>query len=472
MPSAVRHAAQRRSVARASAQSDESRESEDLREQSNSLEQTEASREQAEERLVAHDQFLEDVPADAFDATPDEIRDRNTGKEIPDITEMPVISSMPAFSAGAASIPPLPAAASPSPASPAVAEPSASPASSAAEQGPNAAQDSQEDRQEDDQIFAAPDSFPAGVTSVPAYPHGRPDLSAQPAREFAALAPSNNLSRLPSVTAVFAPVITGTNPTGAAAASAPPKVPLAPLKRVQGKFNPLADLPVYLVVFLGGFVGTALRYLLWLAMPAPASSRGLLIAFHPATFIANMIATFGFAMLSSYISQAIWIRRRSRQLISRGVGMGLCGGFSTLSAMMVEDITAMHNSSIGGLLLYTLMTFICGLAVAWLGSALGLRLTARRAAQAITEIDIDNAPKPAIGVRVPADPAVAGHSAAESAQHAVAADPGAPATDVTDASGQLSALPAGAGTGAVPGEPDPTTDEIPLVADPLTGEVH
>ncbi|WP_368087496.1 CrcB family protein, partial [Bifidobacterium bifidum] len=111
-------------------------------------------------------------------------------------------------------------------------------------------------------------------------------------------------------------------PTGLAAAVAPPSIPLAPAKRVQAKFNPLADGMLYLVVFVGGFFGTAIRYGLSLLLPNPAAPSGLLHSFHTATFIANMLACFIFAALSTYMSQAAWIRKRIRQLVSRGVGMG------------------------------------------------------------------------------------------------------------------------------------------------------
>lgn len=226
------------------------------------------------------------------------------------------------------------------------------------------------------------------------------------------------------------------HPTGAAAARKPPSVPLAPMKRMQARFNPLANGMIYLVVFLGGCVGTALRYGLWLVLPYPGSDSPLWMAFHPATFIANMIACFVFALLTSYMSQAIWIRKHVRQLASRGIGMGMCGGFSTLSAMMVEDITALHNSGYLSFIVYTVITFLVGIVVAWFGSWLGLKLTSVRAASLAVADALRHReqPKPAIGVRVPVEDA------------------------------PLDAMPVG--------DPNPKTDEIPIVhADPLTGEV-
>ena len=172
-------------------------------------------------------------------------------------------------------------------------------------------------------------------------------------------------------------------PTGLAAAVAPPSIPLAPAKRVQAKFNPLADGMLYLVVFVGGFFGTAIRYGLSLLLPNPAAPSGLLHSFHTATFIANMLACFIFAALSTYMSQAAWIRKRIRQLVSRGVGMGMCGGFSTLSAMMIEDLNSLRAENIVGFVTYTLLSFICGLIIAWLGTMLGLALSRKREAHVV-----------------------------------------------------------------------------------------
>lgn len=174
-------------------------------------------------------------------------------------------------------------------------------------------------------------------------------------------------------------------PTGAAAAPTPPQIPLAPIKRVQARFNPLADGMIYLVVFVGGCVGTGMRYGLGLAMPGAFAESGFWSAFHPATFTANMLACFIFALLTSYVSQATWIRKRTRQLTSRGVGMGMCGGFSTLSAMAVEGLLALQDGHYMGFAFYWAASFVGGLVVSWIGAVLGLRMSSRRAARAVAE---------------------------------------------------------------------------------------
>ena len=124
------------------------------------------------------------------------------------------------------------------------------------------------------------------------------------------------------------------------------------------------------------------------------------MAFPPATLIANLCACFIFAVLVSYMSQAVWVKKRTRQLANGGFGMGMCGGFSTLSAMMVEDITSLHSHSYLGFFLYTLFTFVAAFAIAWFGSWLGLRLARKRTGMHVRE-RMETVRKPAIGVRVP-----------------------------------------------------------------------
>lgn len=76
-----------------------------------------------------------------------------------------------------------------------------------------------------------PQAKPAAFTAQPKEPGlSTQEMSEVHARSYAAAIP---------------------HPTGAAAAEQPPQIPLAPVKRVQAQFNPLADLLLYLVVLAG-----------------------------------------------------------------------------------------------------------------------------------------------------------------------------------------------------------------------------
>ncbi len=161
-------------------------------------------------------------------------------------------------------------------------------------------------------------------------------------------------------------------PSGAAASKHPPQIPLAPMKRMQARFNPLADGLMYLVVFVGGFVGVGFRRATDLLLPSVNGSP-----FVVGTFVSNMLACFLFAMLTEYMATASWLRRRVRQVVSRGVGLGLLGGLSTMSGVMLETMEGMREQRFGSALGYLAGSFAGGLIAAAVGVALMQALLAR-----------------------------------------------------------------------------------------------
>ena len=153
-------------------------------------------------------------------------------------------------------------------------------------------------------------------------------------------------------------------PSGAAAASNPPQIPLAPMKRVQARFNPLADGLMYLVVFVGGFVGVGCRRGLDMLLPSVNGTP-----FVVGTFVSNMLACFLFAMLTEYMATASWLRRRVRQAVSRGVGWGFLGGVSTMSGVMLETMEGLREHHVSSAFGYLAGSFVGGIVVALAGVA-------------------------------------------------------------------------------------------------------
>lgn len=153
-------------------------------------------------------------------------------------------------------------------------------------------------------------------------------------------------------------------PSGAAAASNPPQIPLAPMKRVQARFNPLADGLMYLVVFVGGFVGVGCRRGLDMLLPSVNGTP-----FVVGTFVSNMLACFLFAMLTEYMATASWLRRRVRQTVSRGVGLGFLGGLSTMSGVMLETMEGLREHHVSSAFGYLAGSFVGGIVVALAGVA-------------------------------------------------------------------------------------------------------
>lgn len=309
-------------------------------------------------------------------------------------------------------------------------------------------------------------------------------------------------------------------PSGAAASKHPPQIPLAPMKRMQARFNPLADGLMYLVVFVGGFVGVGFRRATDLLLPSVNGSP-----FVVGTFVSNMLACFLFAMLTEYMATASWLRRRVRQVVSRGVGLGLLGGLSTMSGVMLETMEGMREQRFGSALGYLAGSFAGGLIAAAVGVALMQALLARgtrkRVRNAIADASTasvssmsDSGDSDAYGIvqdvqmtdtavsatqsvtqTVPmADSGESDVPAAQGVRHVKVADAAHSAAQAALEAAQAAQQAAQvaqqvAQTGQVPKiesqpqpsqpvaplpsfEPKPVTAEIPLVADPTTGEVR
>lgn len=187
--------------------------------------------------------------------------------------------------------------------------------------------------------------------------------------------------------------------TPAANTMDPPTIPLAPMKRMQARFNPLADGLMYVVVFVGGFVGVGCRHALDMLLPSVSGTP-----FVVGTFVSNMVACFLFAMLTEFMATASWLRRRVRQVVSRGVGLGLLGGLSTMSGVMLETMEGLHERHIASALGYLAGNFAGGLLTAAAGvvlmQALLSRSTRKRVRGAFSAVSVsDSAESDTQGVR-------------------------------------------------------------------------
>lgn len=302
----------------------------------------------------------------------------------------------------------------------------------------------------------------------------------------------------------------------------PPTIPLAPMKRMQARFNPLADGLMYVVVFVGGFVGVGCRHALDMLLPSVSGAP-----FVVGTFVSNMVACFLFAMLTEFMATASWLRRRVRQVVSRGVGLGLLGGLSTMSGVMLETMEGLHERHIASALGYLAGNFAGGLLTAAAGvvlmQALLSRSTRKRVRGAFSAVSVsDSAESDTQGVRhvkvadVARSAAQAAMEAAQAAQQIAQTGqvprvetPTVPPTAIqpmqtghvpqipplvvpqlTQSSQPLLREPDTPDLGQLPEiqqsqpiqqpanplppsfEPKPITAEISLVADPTTGEVR
>ncbi|WP_353826428.1 FluC/FEX family fluoride channel [Agromyces sp. SYSU T0242] len=80
----------------------------------------------------------------------------------------------------------------------------------------------------------------------------------------------------------------------------------------------------YLAVFLGGIAGTGLRLALDTALPVAPGG------FPWSTLTANLVGTF----VLGWLAGGLWTRPTMPAWLKAGIGSGLLGSFTTLSAVM------------------------------------------------------------------------------------------------------------------------------------------
>lgn len=146
---------------------------------------------------------------------------------------------------------------------------------------------------------------------------------------------------------------------------------------------PDIHLDIVLVVFCGGAIGTAIRYA-FAQIPAAGS-------FHTGTFVANMLACFCYAGLTAYLAGSSRFDTRAKELTSRGLGMGVCGGLSTMSTLALEGFTAIRDGQVAAGIAYLLVTFALGLVYASAGVWAGTHLAGSSNASAEASADTNAA---------------------------------------------------------------------------------
>lgn len=126
-----------------------------------------------------------------------------------------------------------------------------------------------------------------------------------------------------------------------------------------------------LLVFVGGALGTTVRYLISTAVP-PVLGLPL------ATVGINVVGAFALG----WLLEALALRgpdegrRRSVRLF---VGTGILGGFTTYSAFAVDTDGLIVAQNLGGSIVYAVATIAVGALASIAGIALGAALGRRRA---------------------------------------------------------------------------------------------
>lgn len=122
----------------------------------------------------------------------------------------------------------------------------------------------------------------------------------------------------------------------------------------------------YLYVFLGGGLGSVLRYLisqLWKSCQSQGEATGSLMQFPWPTLMANVAGCLLIGLFYSHSSS--WgLSPNTRLLLTTG----LCGGFTTFSTFSYESLTLLRSGMYGTFALYLTLSLILGLLAVALGA--------------------------------------------------------------------------------------------------------
>jgi len=119
--------------------------------------------------------------------------------------------------------------------------------------------------------------------------------------------------------------------------------------------------PPFLAVFVGGLAGTGLRLALDTALPHADDG------FPWSTLIANLVGTF----VLGWLAGGLWTRPNMPSWLKAGVGSGLIGSFTTLSAVMGAVAILDREEATALAALYLGVSLAAGLALAAAGLKLG-----------------------------------------------------------------------------------------------------
>lgn len=117
-----------------------------------------------------------------------------------------------------------------------------------------------------------------------------------------------------------------------------------------------------LIIGLGGFVGTILRYVLGGLVQSGAGSS----AFPWGTLTINLLGCFGIGLLAELSEARGFLRPEMRGFLM----VGILGGFTTFSAFANETVSAIRDAAMGIAFLNVLASVGLGLVAVWVGRML------------------------------------------------------------------------------------------------------
>lgn len=116
-----------------------------------------------------------------------------------------------------------------------------------------------------------------------------------------------------------------------------------------------------LAIFVGGAFGTLFRY--------TVNEYTLVTGYPLGTVIENIFGSFLLGLLTGW-----FVYKSTKEWVKAGLGVGLCGGFTTMSTLAADSLFLFEVSGVYSSLLYIVISLFGGIILAAVGSLLGEKL--------------------------------------------------------------------------------------------------